>query len=536
MNDSIGTASARPCRASARQGDEVEARSKYSADGLSAAQPSWTGQNAARKRPTETAQRARLDEPRSHSSRTTHSTRSAGVRTCVAPCMRARATMRPREEYACRIRTDSHQSAACSARHSQTGGALMCGIIGYTGERDAAPLLLDGLQRLEYRGYDSAGIAVIDSGGKIHIAKGAGKLSALRSGLEGAYPAGAPGIGHTRWATHGKPTADNAHPHTDCTRRRRRHPQRHRRELPRAARGTAAPRPRPALRDRHRSRPAPHRVVRRRGRRSADGVPAHDRAASRARTRSSRCPRAEPGTIIAARVGNAGGVVVGYGDGEMFVSSDLAALLPETQRVAFLADGELAELTHSGVRYVDFAGAPLTKEPQHVPFDPISAAKGAYKHFMLKEIMEQPECVHGHVPRPRRVRPARRRTGGAAAAGRRAARASRASCSSAWARACTRRWSAARTSSASPASPAEIDNSSEFRYRDALDRARYARRSRSRSRARPSTRWKRWPTRSGAARPRSRSATRRARRRRASPTACFSRAAGRRSPSPARRR
>src|SRR5262245_15232850 len=91
----------------------------------------------------------------------------------------------------------------------------MCGIIGYTGERDAAPLLLDGLQRLEYRGYDSAGIAVI-SDGEIEITKGAGKLSVLRSALEGAYPPGVTGIGHTRWATHGKPTDDNAHPHRDC--------------------------------------------------------------------------------------------------------------------------------------------------------------------------------------------------------------------------------------------------------------------------------------------------------------------------------
>ena len=92
----------------------------------------------------------------------------------------------------------------------------MCGIIGVTGDRDAAPLLLDGLQRLEYRGYDSAGIAVLD-GERIVVEKTAGKLSALRAGLEGAYPAGRCGIGHTRWATHGKPTDANAHPHLDCT-------------------------------------------------------------------------------------------------------------------------------------------------------------------------------------------------------------------------------------------------------------------------------------------------------------------------------
>jgi glucosamine--fructose-6-phosphate aminotransferase (isomerizing) len=101
----------------------------------------------------------------------------------------------------------------------------------------------------------------------------------------------------------------------------------------------------------------------------------------------------EPGVILAARVGNAGGVVVGYAQGEMFVSSDLSALLPETQTVAFLADGEIACVTSSGASYVTFAGEPIEKEPQVVPFDPVSAAKGAYKHFMLKEIMEQPECI-----------------------------------------------------------------------------------------------------------------------------------------------
>ncbi len=101
----------------------------------------------------------------------------------------------------------------------------------------------------------------------------------------------------------------------------------------------------------------------------------------------------QPGEILAARVGNAGGVVVGYGKSEMFVSSDLAALLPETQTVVFLADGEIARVTADGASYVTFGGEPIEKRPQAVPFDPVSAAKGAYKHFMLKEIMEQPECI-----------------------------------------------------------------------------------------------------------------------------------------------
>jgi glucosamine--fructose-6-phosphate aminotransferase (isomerizing) len=268
----------------------------------------------------------------------------------------------------------------------------MCGIMGYAGERDAAPILLDGLQRLEYRGYDSAGIAVIDDDGAIHIAKGAGKLGALRSGLEGAYPAGRTGIGHTRWATHGKPTENNAHPHTDCIG-----------DIVVIHNGIVENyvELRAELRDRGHdlrsdtdTEAVPHLVE--------SYMDGGDDLLTAFRRTIARLEGAhalvvfsakDPGRILAARVGNAGGVVIGYGAGEMFVSSDLSALLPETQRVAFLADGEIACITAGGAVYVDFDGAPLIKTPQHVPFDPVSAAKGAYKHFMLKEIMEQPECI-----------------------------------------------------------------------------------------------------------------------------------------------
>ncbi len=268
----------------------------------------------------------------------------------------------------------------------------MCGIIGYAGERDAAPLLLDGLQRLEYRGYDSAGIAVIDDDGAIHIAKGAGKLGALRSGLEGAYPAGRTGIGHTRWATHGKPTTDNAHPHTDC-----------RGDVVVIHNGIVENylELRAELRDHgHELRSetdtevVPHLIES-----YIDGgedlLTAFRRTIARLNGAHALVVLSarEPGRILAARVGNAGGVVVGYGNGEMYVSSDLSAVLPETQRVAFLSDGEIACVRAGGVEYVAFDGSTLTKKPQHVPFDPVSAAKGAYKHFMLKEIMEQPECI-----------------------------------------------------------------------------------------------------------------------------------------------
>ena len=268
----------------------------------------------------------------------------------------------------------------------------MCGIIGYTGEREASPLLLDGLQRLEYRGYDSAGIAVLGTDGRIAVAKTAGKLSALRAGLEGAYPAGHAGIGHTRWATHGKPTDDNAHPHLDCTG-----------EVVVIHNGIVANylELRAELRERgHELRSEtdtevlPHLIEER----LAEG----DELVEALRCTLGRLEGAhaivvmstrERGRLVAARVGNAGGVVVGYGRGEMFVASDLTALLPETQRVVFLADGEIADVTADGARYVAADGRVLEKRAQVVPFDPVSAAKGAYKHFMLKEIMEQPQCL-----------------------------------------------------------------------------------------------------------------------------------------------
>ena len=270
----------------------------------------------------------------------------------------------------------------------------MCGIIGYTGEREAAPLLLDGLQRLEYRGYDSAGIAVVD-GGAIEIAKTAGKLSALRSGLEGAYPAGTTGIGHTRWATHGKPTDENAHPHRDC-----------RGDIVVIHNGIVENylELRAELRSRgHELRSEtdtevlPH-LIESYMDEGEDLLAAFRRTLGRLQgahaivVMTSR-PEGGANSIVAARAGNAGGVVVGYGDGEMFVASDLAALLPETQRVAFLSDGEIACVSAAGATYVGFDGSAIAKEPQVVPFDPVSAAKGAHKHFMLKEIMEQPETT-----------------------------------------------------------------------------------------------------------------------------------------------
>ena len=268
----------------------------------------------------------------------------------------------------------------------------MCGIIAYVGSREAAPLLLAGLQRLEYRGYDSAGFAVIDGDGRLHLKKHVGKLKNLTASLEGVYPPGTSGVAHTRWATHGKPSDENAHPHLDCTG-----------DVAVAHNGIVenylALR-RELLAQGHRfvsetdSEVLAHLIEDHL--RDGDDLPAALRRTI-GRIEGAHAivalSRSQPGRLVAARVGNAGGVVVGYGQHEHFVASDLPALLPETRSVVFLAHGELAELGGEEVRYWDEQGRPIDKEPQTMPMDPVAAAKGVYRHFMLKEIMEQPDCV-----------------------------------------------------------------------------------------------------------------------------------------------
>ncbi len=268
----------------------------------------------------------------------------------------------------------------------------MCGIIGYAGTREAAPLLLEGLQRLEYRGYDSAGFAVVDGEGRLQLNRRVGKLTNLVATLEGVYPPGTVGLAHTRWATHGKPSDENAHPHLDCegdvavvhngivenyvALRRELQGEGHRFDSETDTEVIAH------LVESHL--------------RDGDDLPsALRRAIERIEGAQAivACSRHHPDRLVAARVGNAGGVVVGYGQNEYFLASDLPALLPETRSVAFLGDGETVELGRDEVRYWDAEGRPIEKEPQEMPLDPAAAAKGVYKHFMLKEITEQPECV-----------------------------------------------------------------------------------------------------------------------------------------------
>jgi glucosamine--fructose-6-phosphate aminotransferase (isomerizing) len=268
----------------------------------------------------------------------------------------------------------------------------MCGIIGYVGNRPAVPLLLEGLQRLQYRGYDSAGLAVLAENGDLCVEKSVGKLATLASGLRGRWPSSRLGIGHTRWATHGRPSDINAHPHRDCQGR-----------VVVIHNGIVEN----YLALKERLIDQGHTFVSETDTEVIPHLIEHylqdggslELAVGRAIGQMEGAHAlvvfslGEPDKLVAARVGNAGGVVVGYGQGEMFVASDLPALLPHTRRVVFLADGEIAAMTSESVSYLSADGTVLVKEAQTVSYDPLSAARGNYKHFMLKEIAEQPEAI-----------------------------------------------------------------------------------------------------------------------------------------------
>ena len=268
----------------------------------------------------------------------------------------------------------------------------MCGIIGYVGSRSATPILLEGLAALEYRGYDSAGIAVLDPSGDIHIRKESGKLTALVESLNGNSPIGTSGVGHTRWATHGSPTQPNAHPHTDCSG-----------DLVIVHNGIVENFL--VLRERLQneghifaSQTDSEVIAHLLEQLLAEGLSLED--ASRRTTASLTganavvvLHRLHPSSLLAFRLGNAGGLSIGYGEGETLLASDLPALLPHTRRIAFLGAGEMVVVTPSGAIYSDISGQPIEKEPTLLPYDPISVTKQGYPHFMLKEIAEQPEAV-----------------------------------------------------------------------------------------------------------------------------------------------
>ena len=270
----------------------------------------------------------------------------------------------------------------------------MCGILGYTGHRPAAPILLEGLSRLEYRGYDSSGIAVMGANGEPIVRKSHGKLSKLTELLGDELQEGTSGLGHTRWATHGGPTDHNAHPHTDC------HDEvvvvhngivENFLELRHELEGQGH-----VFSSETDSECIPH-LIESYLQQEYSLDEAVDKTAHRIRGAQAVVvtTKMEPHRLVAFRLGNAGGIVVGYGDDELFVASDLPALLPHTSRVAYLSGGETVTLTDKEARFRLLSGPPLEKTITHVPYDAVSTAKGEYKHFMLKEIYEQPEAVIG---------------------------------------------------------------------------------------------------------------------------------------------
>jgi glucosamine--fructose-6-phosphate aminotransferase (isomerizing) len=267
----------------------------------------------------------------------------------------------------------------------------MCGIVGYIGARDASEIILEGLRRLEYRGYDSAGLAVIQSG-RFEIRRDAGKLNRLASLLNSDPVHGNIGIGHTRWATHGEPSARNAHPHIGATG-----------EVVIVHNGIVENFL--SLRDELASEGIEFRsdtdtevIVQLVDRYLELG---HDLTEA-ARLTLDQLEGAhgivllstrEPDKMVAARLGNAGGVVIGKGQGEMFIASDIPAILEHTRDMVFLEPSQMAVITKDDFKVLTLEGEPVSAEIHTVAWDPVSAEKGEFKHFMLKEIFEQVRSV-----------------------------------------------------------------------------------------------------------------------------------------------
>jgi glutamine---fructose-6-phosphate transaminase (isomerizing) len=272
----------------------------------------------------------------------------------------------------------------------------VCGIVGYVGKKRVVPVILDGLRRLEYRGYDSAGIAVAGNGNGLQVRRAEGKLRNLEEVIRLKPLAGTYGIGHTRWATHGRPTEENAHPHRDCTGRivvvhngivenyvslkRCLREQGHKFSTDTDTEVIA------------------HLVENYLFGAKKDGLAMPLEEAVRRTVKELRGVFAlaviavdEPNKIVASR--NGPPAVIGLGKDEYFVASDVPAVLPHTRDLFFLGDGDVAVITPTGVTLTDFDGQPVERQVQHITWDPIMAEKGGFKHFMLKEIYEQPRAV-----------------------------------------------------------------------------------------------------------------------------------------------
>ena len=264
----------------------------------------------------------------------------------------------------------------------------MCGIIGYIGEKQVLPILIDGLRRLEYRGYDSAGVAVVRDG-TIELRRSAGKLARLEEVIAGHPLDGAYGIGHTRWATHGRPTEENAHPHRDCTGRivvvhngiienylelKQLLQQEGHRFVTETDTEIVAHLVEREMKDDGLESAVRRALLHMRGLFALVLISADD-----------------PDKIVTVR--NGPPIVVGLGDREFFVASDIPAILAHTRDVVFLGDEEMAVITRGGVEFTDYSGRAVSKKSTRVSWDPVMAEKAGYKHFMLKEIFEQPMAV-----------------------------------------------------------------------------------------------------------------------------------------------
>jgi glucosamine--fructose-6-phosphate aminotransferase (isomerizing) len=264
----------------------------------------------------------------------------------------------------------------------------MCGIVGYIGAQQAVPIILDGLKRLEYRGYDSAGIAVLEKGNCLGVRRAQGKLRNLEETLRLNPVEGSYGIGHTRWATHGRPTEENAHPHRDCHG-----------DIVVVHNGIVEnylALKQQLVEEGHKFvTETDTEIIAHLVEKYFDGnleSAVRDTVKQLAGVFAlSVISRKDPNKIVAARSGPP--VVVGLGDGEYFVASDVPAILGYTRDMFFLADGDMAILTRDGVHLTDFNGRPVKRQVSHILWDPIMAEKGGYKHFMLKEIYEQPRAV-----------------------------------------------------------------------------------------------------------------------------------------------
>ena len=268
----------------------------------------------------------------------------------------------------------------------------MCGIVGYVGPRQATSIVIEGLKRLEYRGYDSAGVAVFQQDGCIALRRCVGKLINLVSALETNPISGHIGIGHTRWATHGGVTEANAHPHTDC------HGEiivvqngivENYVELKEELRAEGH-----TFRSQTDTEVISH-LVEKYYRGEGDLITAVRQALTRMKGFNAIVVLSshEPDKLVAARLGSAGGVVIGQGEGEMFLASDMPALLDHTQRMIFLESREVAMVTQTQASFFTLEGMPIKKNVSVIPLDPVAVVKGGYKHFMQKEIYEQPRSI-----------------------------------------------------------------------------------------------------------------------------------------------